>query len=274
MDTDGLMALALEMAGFDAVPADSQIYVPGRDLRRAVAGIDIGEAELLAAHQAGFEVAIAHHPAGDRARLGIPQVLERHATFLEAHGVPPEEAREAVAELKAPWELRAHASNYDRVPSLARFLGLPFLNIHQPWDELGRLRMVEALDPLPEDARVADAVDRLGELPEIREAATDVAVRLGAPENRLGRWAVAHACGSNGGYPVARAYFAHGVDTVVYIHVLPPDLKRLREDGDLGGKNLVVTGHIASDSLGMAPYLARLREAGMEVALLGGGVEG
>ncbi len=72
---------------------------------------------------------------------------------------------------------------------------------------------------------------------------------------------------------MARAYFSHGVDTLVYIHILPGDLKRLREDEDLRGKNLIVTGHIASDSLGINPYVHRLREEGLEVTCVGGVLE-
>ncbi|MFQ6013677.1 MAG: hypothetical protein ACE5LS_08595, partial [Thermoplasmata archaeon] len=146
-------------------------------------------------------------------------------------------------------------------------------NIHQPWDEMGRQRMVRALEVCPEDATVEEGVAALHALPEFGVAETAIAVRLGDAGNPLGRWVVAHGAGTNGGYPVARAYFLHGVDTVVYIHILPADLQRLREAPALEGKNLVVTGHIVSDSLGITPYIQRLREKGLEVVALGGVLE-
>ena len=273
MDTDELMALALEMVGFTEVPADSQVHVPGKDLRRLLVGIDIGVGELLLAREQGFDGVIAHHPAGGHATVQFHHVLRRHAELMEDAGVPPEEAREAVEALSVPQETARHAANYDRIPAFARFLRLPFLNIHQPWDEMGRQRMVGALEVCGEEATVREGVAALQTLPEFGVAETAIAIRLGDATHPLGRWAVAHGAGTNGGYPVAKAYFAHGVDTVVYIHILPADLQRLREDRALEGKNLVVTGHIVSDSLGITPYLRRLREEGLEVVALGGVLE-
>ncbi|MFQ6013283.1 MAG: hypothetical protein ACE5LS_06530, partial [Thermoplasmata archaeon] len=145
MDTDELMALALEMVGFTEVPADSQVHVPGTDLRRLLVGIDIGVGELLLAREQGFDGVIAHHPIGGHATVHFHHVLRRHADLMEEAGVPAEEAREAVEALSDPQETTHHAMNYDRIPAFARFLRLPFLNIHQPWDEMGRQRMVRAL---------------------------------------------------------------------------------------------------------------------------------
>jgi putative NIF3 family GTP cyclohydrolase 1 type 2 len=273
MDTESLMQQALEMAGLKEVPADSQVYVPGENLQKVLVAIDVGPGELLLAKQLGFDGVIAHHPAGGAATLNFHRVLTRHQEMMEAHGVPPEVAHQAVEELAGPRRVSSHAANYDRVPSFARLLGMPFMNIHLPWDEIGRQRMVEAIQACGPDSTVRDAVRTLRRLPEFQRAETDIEVRLGREENRLGRWVVVHGAGTNGGYPVARAYYTHGVDTVVYIHISPVDLKRLRDDKQLEGKNLVITGHAASDSLGINPYVARLRQDGLEVTCMGGVVE-
>lgn len=273
MDTDDLMGEALQLAGLDDMPADSQIHIPGRDLKRVLVGIDIGEAELLLAKQQGFDAAIAHHPSGGSSRVRFHQVLTRHVEMMMAQGVPGEVAWEAVKDLIMEREVSGHASNYDRSPSIARLLGMPFLSIHTPLDEIGRQRMVGSLDSCSEDASIGDAVDALNTMEEFQRAETDIEVRHGGPENPLGRWAVAHGAGTNGGYPVAKAYFSHGVDTLLYIHISPGDLRRLREDASLRGKNLLVTGHIASDSLGINPYVKRLRDLGVEVTCIGGVIE-
>jgi len=42
---------------------------------------------------------------------------------------------------------------------------------------------------------------------------------------------IGHGALTNGGYPVAKACFAHGVDTVVYIHIDYGELQRLRAEG-------------------------------------------
>ncbi len=273
MDTEGLLQLALEMSGLKEVPADSQVFHPGSGIERVMMGIDIGEAELLLAKQQGFDCAIAHHPAGGTARVRFHEVLARHQEMMMAHGVPPAVATEAVAELALRREIAGHASNYDRAPAVARLLQLPFMSIHTPLDEIGRQRMVRRLEGCDPASTVGDAIEALRTLGEFQKALTAIETRLGRKDNPLGRWVVVHGAGTNGGYSVAKAYFSHGADTVLYIHVSPTDLKRLREDPELSGKNLIVTGHIASDSVGINPYVERLRQEGLEVTCVGGVLE-
>jgi len=77
---------------------------------------------------------------------------------------------------------------------------------------------------------------------------------------------VSHAAGTNGGYEVAKTYFKHGVGTLIYIHISSADLDRLIADG-VG--NLIVTGHIASDSVGINPFLKALEERRVSVTRIG-----
>jgi hypothetical protein len=97
---------------------------------------------------------------------------------------------------------------------------------------------------------------------------------MGKPGNLLGRWVVLHGAGTNGGYHVAKCAFENGIDTVVYIHIDPGHLARLRSEfSERGAKNLIVTGHVASDSIGINPLVRALREAGLEVTCVSGIVE-
>jgi len=96
---------------------------------------------------------------------------------------------------------------------------------------------------------------------------------MGRATNPLGRWVVLHGAGTNGGYPIAKCAFDHGIDTVVYIHVDPGHLARLRGEFAAKGKNLVVTGHVASDSIGINVLVRALREHGLEVTCVSGIVE-
>jgi len=77
--------------------------------------------------------------------------------------------------------------------------------------------------------------------------------------------------GRDSRYPVAKAAFDHGIDTVFYIHIDAGHLRRLREEYGRGGpKNLVVTGHIASDSIGINVLIRELRKRGVTVDAFGG----
>jgi hypothetical protein len=264
--TEELMGIALRMAGMSEVPPDSMIYVPGSGIRRVFCGIDMGVAELEAASRLGFDCVLAHHP--QPAVLTFPRMVRRHAELMVAHGVPPEAAESAVAELEEALTLRYQAGNYDHAPSFARLLGLPYLNIHGPLDEIGRRRMQEAIDSLvgPNDpaSRVLEA---LLSLPEFARAPTRPMLVTGGPDRPAGRVVVAHGAGTNGGYPVAKAYFEHGVETVVYLHCDYGNVVRLRS---LGRGNLVLAGHIASDAAGIEPFLAELERRGLALTRVSG----
>lgn len=264
LSTAEIMELSLELVGWDEVPGDSTVYVEGEDIESALVGIDLESPEVRLAHEEGYDLALAHHPAGGSARLDFVDVLETQVEFMTAHGVPEDVAREAVTDLRHGSELGAHAANYRHDPSVAELLDQPYMNIHLAPDEIGRRRFVEVADGLAADATVGGFVDALEtEVDALAEAATDVAVRVGDREDDLGEVAVHHAAGTNGGADVAEAYFEHGVDTVLYIHVGAGDARSLAESYAGTGKSLVVTGHIASDAVGLRVLVDALEERGV-----------
>jgi len=270
MNTERLMTLALEMAGLAEVPGDSAIYHPGNGIKNVIFGIDIKSPELKIAADMGSDAAISHHPTGGQARLQFYKVLYRHLDQLTAAGVPEEVAKPIIDELAEEHKAMAAMSNYDHDPSVARLLDLPYMNIHTPLDEIGRGRMQTAANQLPSTGTVADLIAHFyASFGEFRNADTEIELRMGKPDNAIGKVVMSHGAGTNGGYPVAKAYFDHGVDTVIYIHCRPPDSKKLIEEfGDT--KNLIITGHIVSDSIGINPYIDRLREEGIEVTTFSG----
>lgn len=269
--TRELVEIALEMAGMDELPADSTVYISGSNLDKVMFGIDIGPAELLLARELGCDAVIAHHPAGGASTLRFPEVLHRQIEFMVAHGVSDEAARDAAQPLITRSTMGAHAANYDHVPSFARHIRMPFMNIHLPLDELGRRIMVEAIDghlvDLDRAPTVQDAIDALMTLPEYQRAATRIMVPVGMLDNPLGRIAVVHGAGTNGGAGIAAAYFDAGVGTVLYIHCAGPEVAALQERG---GGNLIVAGHIASDLVGINRYVEAVESLGVEVVRISG----
>ncbi len=63
---------------------------------------------------------------------------------------------------------------------------------------------------------------------------------------------------------------AHGVDAVIYIHIDYAELQHLRADGRGA---LIITGHLAGDSLGFTPFVRELRQRGLEVTTFSGVIE-
>lgn len=274
MNTDEIMQLALTLSGLTEIPGDSAVYNPGTDIRRILIGIDIDAHAASLAKEHGYDLAISHHPMGDMATINFHHVLDRHVRQMTSAGVPLGVATDAIARVIEEKRIINSMRNYDHAPSIARMLDIAYMNVHTPLDEIGRKRMADAASSLSPDDTVADLIEHFqNTFGEFRHALTAIEPFLGSADNRLGRVVVSHGAGTNGGYRVAKAYFDHGIDTVIYIHCLPPDITKLREEYPQG-KNLIVTGHIASDSVGINPFIAALRAKGIEVTAISGIIPG
>jgi hypothetical protein len=263
------MDVALKLADLEEVPEDSAIYVSGDNIRKALFGIDAGVSELMLAKQLGYDAVIAHHPPGGRALVNFPQVFKRHIQQMVSAGVPIEEARKAIRRKFETLRVEACTRNYTHATDVARLLGIPYLNIHTPLDEIGRKRMdMQIRKEVKDDFRVREIISALKELPEFQNALTDIKIAIGKPENLAGKIVVSHGAGTNGGYEIAKTYFKYGVGTLIYIHINPWDLEKLKTE-IIEGKNLIVTGHIASDSVGINPFIRKLENRGVHVTTIG-----
>ena len=271
VDTEMLMGIANEMADLERTPPDSAIYHPGHGIRRVLLGVDISAGELLYARQAGCDAVIAHHPLG---LVDAWQCFRTHVEQMMRAGVPREAAEAAIAERLDLLAVRGQSENFDRLTSLAKLLDMPLLNIHQALDEVGRRIFQETIDAALEDnpeATLAELAGAMAQLPELLASPTRVLIAKGEPQARAGRTVMSLGAYTNGGYPVASAYYQHGVDTVAYIHIDPADLVRLRA---APRGQLLITGHYASDAVGINRYIARIEELGVEVVRVSGAIAG
>ncbi len=265
LDTEMIMQVGLELAGWKKMPADSAVHVKGKNISKVLIAIDVSTAELMLARQLGCGAVIAHHPLGV-ASVNFYKVFDRHIDFLAEHGVPKKISRQAVEKLKERVETRNHADIYSEVVGAAKALGMPLVNIHQPCDEYMRQVILRAIKS-GKTEYVSDIVRSISKIPEFRNAATSVQVRLGSEKKRAGHWALAVGAGTSGGYHIAKAYWQHGVSTVIYLHVDYGDLTKMREDRLEG--NLVVMGHLAGDSIGLNGLAGRLEHLGVETVRVG-----
>lgn len=264
MNTRDVMGLALRMAGMKSVPPDSGVWVEGSGIRKVMFAIDAGPSELLLAKELGYDLVVAHHPVGP-AKLGFARVIQRHVQFMTEKGVPRKTAVKAASELAERVSVRSHPVNYMHEVDFARELGMPFMNIHLPIDQVTRNSLLSSIDKM-EPRTAGQLVDGLGRIREFREAETRIELQMGERSDPVGKWVLVFAAGTNGGYPVAKAYFDHGVRTVIYLHVDYDELSKIRRDCR---GNLVVLGHMAGDSIGINMFLDELEELGAEVGTLG-----
>jgi putative NIF3 family GTP cyclohydrolase 1 type 2 len=266
-----ILAWSARLAGCAEVPADSQVYVEAEcDVRRVLFGIDVDSTELLYAQNAGYDAVIAHHPVGEHARMDFARVVHRQVDMMVAEGIDRDVAEAAVARRLDAVHRRDHMSNYNRVVDTARLIGMPLCNLHLACDIIGRQAIVDMLQARAgEDTTIAQVIDWLLEFPELEAALTRPEAWIGDPSRRLGRWVVAMAGGTNGGHPVFREYYRAGVDTVLAMHIAEDDLQKLRAEAPTNA-SLVVTGHMATDSIGINRVIAGMEEQGIEVTRTSG----
>lgn len=265
------MALANGLAGCADTPSDSEVYLDG-EVRRVYVGIDIDVGELLLARTLGVDGVIAHHPVGSRARLGLPAVIERHEAQMRAEGIPAGVAHEMMLARKRPVARALHTTNYDRVVDAARQLQIPLMNIHLAADIIGRQFLMDFVGRVVDGqaTTVGSLIEELKTLPEMEASLVQPELWLGKAENPVGRWIVQMAAGTNGGAPIYRTYYEHGINTILAMHIDDRDLREL-EQLQLPRANLVITGHMPSDSIGMNRVIDALEQRGIEV-IAGSGV--
>lgn len=267
VNTEEIMELSLKLAGLKDVPEDSTVYVSGSNVRKVLFAIDAGVPELLLAKQLGYDTVIAHHPQGGTAVTNFHQVFKRHIQQMVKAGIPREEAEKAVEKKLLTLDVQGHTRNYAHAVDVARLLKMPYMNIHTPLDEVGRRIMSNKIhNEIRENCTVQDVVSALKELTEFRNAVTEIKIRVGKPEKPAGKVVVSHGAGTNGGYEIAKTYFKNGIGTVIYIHINPIDLEKLKAEGK---GNLIVAGHIVSDSVGINPLIHELEKRNVSVTRIG-----
>jgi len=265
IDTEGIMKIGLGLANWKKIPYDSAIHVRGESIRKVLLTVDVTIADLMLAKSMQCDAVIGHHPIGTAA-LNFHRVFDRHIDYMMEHNIPKDIAEHAVKKLKSKAELRAHANIYNDVVSAAKILKMPLVNIHQPCDEYMRKVILSKINSTS-IKYVGDIVRSVEELPEYKNAATRVKVRYGSTKNEAGRWSLVVAAGTNGGFPIAKAYFDYGVCTVIYLHLDYNDLTKLCEERLKG--NLIVLGHLAGDSIGLNALADKLEDKKIDVVKLG-----
>jgi len=271
MTTDDIMEVALDLAELKEVPADSGVHVRSDNVRKVFATIDCDVADLLLARELKCDAVLTHHPEGAAVVNGWT-LIRLQIDHMMQHGVPANKAEAAIQRRLQSVEMGGHGRNYNRVVQAAQLLMLPLLNVHLPCDIVTRRLIQEKMAPFNVPKRrstVAEVVAALQEFPEHRLAATEPKIRLGKSDSLAGQVAVAMAGYTNGGVDVLRAYFEAGVGTVLMMHFAEADLREAREQRLTG--NLIVTGHMASDSIGINLYLDELQRLGLKV-VRGGGI--
>lgn len=236
-------------------------------------GVDISSAEVLLADRLnekgeGIDLIIGHHPHGI-GYAGLDEVMDLQVDLLEKLGVPVNVAeglmKERMMEVKRSVGPRNHFQSVDS----ARLLGIPFMCIHTPFDNLG-YKFINDLLKKEKPRRVKDVMEMLKKIPEYAIAAKQKAgpmVVTGDEKNRAGRVEVAEFTGgTEGSKLIYEKMVAAGIGTIIGMHLSEEHVKEARKHH----LNVVAAGHMVSDSLGMNLFLDELKKRGIEAVACSG----
>ena len=270
MNTKEIMELALDLAGLKEIPEDSVIVVEGENIKKVLVGVDMGTAELLLAKELGVDCVIGHHPIGDTTRTQFTEVMKKQIDRMLEAGVPINKAQKVLMPRIEEVNVGLHPANYDRSTSAARLLNIPYMGIHSPCDFIAERTVQEHMDKVYNanpKAKIQDLIDELMTIPEYKNSLSEPKVRVGCKDDYCGKPFVTMAGGTGGGTEVFKAYFEAGVGTLVNMHIPFADISKVKEHG-IG--NVLVAGHMASDSVGINGLMNELEKRGIEVIRMSG----
>lgn len=235
--------------------ADSRILNGSgeEDVKTILLGIDIEVGEVLLCEGLrrrgeAVDLVVAHHPEG-MAFANLYSVMYMQSDILSKYGVPINIAENLMEQRMREVERKTMPLNHSRAVDSARLLGIPFMCLHTPADNMA----VTFLQRTFEDNKpylLSDIIDLLRTLPEYREAAKNGSgpkILLGSENRRAGKIFVDMTGGTEGSKDIFNSLALTGVNTLVVMHLS----EEHRKEAEKNHLNVVVAGHIASDNLGL-----------------------
>jgi len=234
-------------------------------LRKAIIGIDMEVGEVLLAYllnkdlERKIDLVIAHHPEG-HALVRLFDVMKLQSDMMAAYGITLSVAEKLMEKRIGEVERRLMPVNHNRTVDVARLLGLPMICIHTAADNCVT-RFLSRLFEKEKPARLRDILELLKDIPEYRRsAAAQLPPRIvsGSEDSRCGKILVDMTGGTEGAKDVFEKYAAGGVSTLVGMHISEDHLENAKK----ANLNIVIAGHISSDTLGLNLLLDSVEKKG------------
>ena len=263
----------LDLVGLEFMPEDSGIvYDNGKEVKKVLAGIDMDSTMLLIAKQLGFDCVAQHHPAGI-INAHVSALFGRdHMKKLMECGVPINEAQRLAYANRTKRNQNMHSKNRTQMQDVAKLLDISDVAFHTPADILAERytqnRMNQLMERNPQ-CTVQDVIDELMSIREYAEAleGQQPEVWVGNKDSFAGRiYVEMYGVGA----PSLDEYIAcsnAGVGTFVVMHATPEVVEGMKKHNK---SNIIVAGHMASDSLGFNQILDAWEKQGVEIVRISG----
>ena len=230
-----------------------------KEIENILVGIDIETPELLLADRLRLqgkkiELALAHHPEG-RAYANFYEVMGMQADILNKYGVPINIAEDLLAKRMKDVSRKVMPINHFRAVDAAELLDISFICVHTPADNFVTTYLQDLIDKKRPE-RVEDTIGLLKEIPEYKQSTArgnGPKVIVGSEKRRAGKIFVDMTGGTEGSEEALEKLSDSGVGTIVGMHMS----EKHYQNAEKFHVNVVIAGHIASDTLGLNLLLDR-----------------
>ncbi len=221
-------------------------------------------------HGQKIDVVIAHHPEG-RALVDLTKVMPIQETVMSELGVPINIVEKLLASRIGKIDRGLHPVNHYRAVDAARLLDIPFMACHTPADNSVHRFLTEFVEKREKKWKtVGDLMEAFFEIEEFQEAerlGMGPMVFAGSKHSKLGKIAVTGMTGgTSGSEDIYEQLSRAGVGTVLEMHMQ----ESTKEKAEKHHMNIIITGHMASDSIGMNLVLDGMEKKGLHIVPAGG----
>jgi len=240
-----------------------------KSVKKILMGIDTDPAEILLADKLGeIDLVISHHPEG-YALADLSDVMHLQADVLAKYGVPINVAEGVLKERIQEVARGISPINHNRTVDTAKLLNISLMCAHTPCDNLAA-DFLEKFLKKENPETVGEIIKALKKIPEYQEAVKLKAgpkIFSGSEENQAGKIVLTEITGGTEGAKEIYEKMANsGIGTVIGMH----QGEEHRKEAQKAHINVVIAGHISSDSIGINLFLDELEKKGVQVMVCSG----
>ena len=246
--------------------SDTRILVDNnrKEIKKILTGIDIDGSELLLAEKIGADLVIAHHPEGS-ALAGLHNVMGLQSEILADYGIPINIAEALMKPRMLEVERNISPYNHNKIVDFAKILKIDFMCTHTIADNLGAKFLYNIFENNKNIETLGDIVSELLKIDEFKIAKKQgmgPIIFVGSEDNSCGKIAITEFTGGTSGSKEIYEKMANsGIGTIIGMHIN----EEYKKEAEKYHINVVIAGHIASDSLGMNLFLDQLEKKGIEI---------
>lgn len=246
--------------------ADTRILYgdPDKEIRTAMIGVDMEAPEILAADRliekgVPIDLVIAHHPEG-AAWARFYDVMKLQVAMLKKCGIPKHIGEILLKDRMGEVERAVGPANHLRSVDIARLLDIPYMCIHTPADN-HVAAYLQGLFDKKKPKKLSGVLAILKSIPEYADALKKNAgpkILIGASDKPAGRIFVDMTGGTEGPKKIFSRLSQAGIGTIVAMHLSEEHFKSAKDEY----LNVVIAGHIASDTLGLNLLFDSIEKSG------------